>query len=73
MRLRPRLFGIAYRMLSSASEAEDRVQEVWLRWQKYHRSPVANPAPRAATATPTPSASVDIGPLPVPQKPQSGE
>jgi hypothetical protein len=26
--LRPRLFGIAYRMLSSASEAEDLVQEV---------------------------------------------
>lgn len=31
--LRPRLFGIAYRMLSSATEAEDLVQEVWLRWQ----------------------------------------
>jgi len=28
MSLRPRLFGIAYRMLSSASEAEDLVQEV---------------------------------------------
>ena len=31
MRIRPRLFGIAYRMLSSATEAEDLVQEVWLR------------------------------------------
>ena len=27
-RVRPRLFGIAYRMLSSVTEAEDLVQEV---------------------------------------------
>ena len=51
MSLRPRLFGIAYRMLSSASEAEDLVQEVWLRWQKADRSAVANPAAFLATAT----------------------
>jgi RNA polymerase sigma-70 factor (ECF subfamily) len=50
MSLRPRLFGIAYRMLSSASEAEDLVQEVWLRWQKADRSAVANPAAFLATA-----------------------
>jgi len=31
--VRPRLFGIAYRMLGSAAEAEDIVQEVWLRWR----------------------------------------
>jgi len=31
--MRPRLFGIAYRMLGSAAEAEDLVQDVWLRWQ----------------------------------------
>jgi RNA polymerase sigma-70 factor, ECF subfamily len=35
--LRPRLFGIAYRMLGSAVEAEDVVQEVWLRRQKTDR------------------------------------
>ena len=29
---RPRLFGIAYRMLGSVAEAEDVVQEAWLRW-----------------------------------------
>jgi DNA-directed RNA polymerase specialized sigma24 family protein len=51
MSLRPRLFGIAYRMLSSASEAEDLVQEVWLRWQMYDRSTVVNPAAFLATAT----------------------
>lgn len=28
-----RLFGIAYLMLGSAAEAEDVVQDVWLRWQ----------------------------------------
>ncbi|MEV0586189.1 sigma-70 family RNA polymerase sigma factor [Nonomuraea sp. NPDC050310] len=41
--LRPRLFGIAYRMLGSATEAEDVVQEVWLRWQATDRSVVENP------------------------------
>jgi RNA polymerase sigma-70 factor (TIGR02957 family) len=49
MSVRPRLFGIAYRMLGSASEAEDLVQEAWVRWQKYDRSSVANPAAFLAT------------------------
>jgi RNA polymerase sigma-70 factor (ECF subfamily) len=49
--VRPRLFGIAYRMLSSVAEAEDLVQEVWLRWQGTDRRKVVNPAAFLATAT----------------------
>jgi RNA polymerase sigma-70 factor (ECF subfamily) len=49
--VRPRLFGIAYRMLSSATEAEDLVQETWLRWQACDRGAVVNPAAFLATAT----------------------
>ncbi|ONI70206.1 RNA polymerase subunit sigma-24 [Kribbella sp. ALI-6-A] len=49
--LRPRLFGIAYRMLSSATEAEDLVQDVWVRWQTCDRSVVLNPAAYLATTT----------------------
>ncbi|MFL6113127.1 MAG: sigma-70 family RNA polymerase sigma factor [Catenulispora sp.] len=49
--VRPRLFGIAYRMLSSATEAEDLVQEAWLRWQTTDRSKVVNPAAFLATTT----------------------
>jgi RNA polymerase sigma-70 factor, ECF subfamily len=49
--LRPRLFGIAYRMLGSSSEAEDLVQEVWVRWQNTDRSAVKDPTAFLATAT----------------------
>lgn len=49
--VRSRLFGIAYRMLGSAAEAEDVVQDVWLRWQTTNRSVVQNVAAFLATAT----------------------
>ena len=49
--VRPRLFGIAYRMLGSATEAEDLVQDVWVRWQTAPREEVDNPAAYLATAT----------------------
>ncbi|MFF5290312.1 RNA polymerase sigma-70 factor [Paractinoplanes globisporus] len=49
--VRPRLFGIAYRMLGSAAEAEDLVQDVWLRWQAYDRDTVENPGAFLATTT----------------------
>ena len=38
--VRPRLFGIAYRMLRNPAEAEDVVQNVWVRWQTTDRSMV---------------------------------
>lgn len=49
--VRPRLFGIAYRMLGSAAEAEDIVQDVWLRWQAGDRSVVSDAAAYLATMT----------------------
>jgi RNA polymerase sigma-70 factor, ECF subfamily len=49
--LRPRLFGIAYRMLGGAAEAEDIVQEVWVRWQTADRSSVRDAAAFLATTT----------------------
>ena len=42
--VRPRLFGIAYRMLGSAAEAEDIVQDAWIRWQTADRSTVRDAA-----------------------------
>ncbi|MDX3528264.1 RNA polymerase sigma-70 factor [Streptomyces sp. ID05-39B] len=51
MAARPQLFGIAYRVLGSAVEAEDIVQEAWLRWQKADRADVQEPAAFLATVT----------------------
>ena len=51
MSVRPRLFGIAYRMLGSAAEAEDVVQDVWVRWQTANRSLVRDAAAFLATNT----------------------
>jgi RNA polymerase sigma factor (sigma-70 family) len=49
--VRPRLFGIAYRMLGSSAEAEDIVQDVWLRWHSTNRSAVENPPAYLAKTT----------------------
>jgi RNA polymerase sigma-70 factor (ECF subfamily) len=51
LELRPRLFGIAYRMLGSVAEAEDILQEVWLRWQKTDRTAVVDPPAFLARTT----------------------
>jgi RNA polymerase sigma factor (sigma-70 family) len=48
---RPRLFGIAYRILGDAGEAEDVVQEAWLRWQSTDRTVVLSPPALLATTT----------------------
>ncbi|MFC4273809.1 RNA polymerase sigma-70 factor [Achromobacter aloeverae] len=41
-RHRPRLHGIAYRMLGTVADAEDVVQEAWLRWHVTDRAAVEN-------------------------------
>jgi RNA polymerase sigma-70 factor (ECF subfamily) len=51
LRLRPRLLGIARRMLGCAAAAEDVVQDVWLRWQATDHRVVRDPAAFLATAT----------------------
>jgi len=42
-RYRPRLFGIAFRMLGDVQDAEDLVQEAMLRWQHANRASVRTP------------------------------
>jgi RNA polymerase sigma factor (sigma-70 family) len=49
--VRPRLFGIAYRVLGSASEADDVVQDAWIRWQGTDRSKVRDAAAFLAATT----------------------
>ena len=48
---RSRLFGIAYRMLGTVAEAEDIVQETWLRWQMANRSAVLEPTAYLVSVT----------------------
>lgn len=50
-RLRPRLEGIAYRMLGSMTEAEDIVQDVWLTWHGIDVATIDNPEAWLVTAT----------------------
>lgn len=40
---RARLFGVAYRMLGSRADAEDVVQDAWLRWQKAEHAALDSP------------------------------
>jgi len=37
------LFTVAYEMLGSAADAEDVVQEAWLRWAKVDQAEVRDP------------------------------
>ncbi|MFC6929318.1 sigma factor [Actinomadura yumaensis] len=40
---RDRLLGVAYRVLGRVADAEDVVQEAWLRWAAADRAEVADP------------------------------
>ena len=46
---RPLLFSIAYRMLGSASDAEDVLQDAWLRYRSAERSTIRSPKAFATT------------------------
>jgi len=41
---RPAMTGLAYRMLGSRAEAEDVVQDAWLRWREVETDKIGNPA-----------------------------
>jgi RNA polymerase sigma-70 factor (ECF subfamily) len=49
--IRPRLFGIAYRVLGNPADADDVVQDTWIRWQGTDRTKVRDPAAFLATTT----------------------
>ncbi|CAN5454002.1 RNA polymerase sigma-70 factor [soil metagenome] len=40
---RPRLVGVAYRLLGTVADADDVVQEAWLRWQRTDHATIDNP------------------------------
>jgi len=48
---RPRLLGIAYGLLGELTEAEDVVQDAWLRWEGADRDAVRNAEPFLVTVT----------------------
>jgi len=48
---RRRLFGIAYRMLGTVADAEDVLQDAWIRWQTADRASVREPAAFLTTIT----------------------
>ena len=50
LQARPRLFRIACRIVGNPHEAEELVQDVWLRWQRTDRAAVTDPQAFLATA-----------------------
>src|SRR4051812_7449100 len=50
-RLRPRLLGIAYRMLGSTAEAQEVVQDAWLRWNEAEQTALGSAEAWLVTVT----------------------
>ncbi len=48
---RPRLVGLAYRMLGTVADAEDVVQDAWIRWQQTRHDQIERPAAWLTTVT----------------------
>jgi RNA polymerase sigma-70 factor (ECF subfamily) len=48
---RPRLLGLAYRMVGRLADAEDIVSEAWLRWCAADQTEIANPESWLTTVT----------------------
>jgi DNA-directed RNA polymerase specialized sigma24 family protein len=48
---RPRLFGIAYRMLGTRADSEDVIQEAYLRWHKADAESIETPEAWLVTVT----------------------
>jgi RNA polymerase sigma factor (sigma-70 family) len=49
--VRPRLYGIARRVLGNAADADDVVQDAWIRWQRADRGSVRDPVGFLVTTT----------------------
>src|SRR3954470_5630954 len=65
--LRPRLFRVAYRILGGAAEAEEAVQDTWIRWHGADRRAVRN-----TTALLTPASARAAHPPPSRHPPPGG-
>jgi len=57
---RRRLLGLAYRMLGSMTDAEDAVQETYLRWDRAARDKVSEPRAFLMTMTTTTRICLDM-------------
>ena len=64
---RSRLIGLAYRITGSRTDADDVVQDAWMRWQRADRTSIERPAAWLTTVTSRVAARSAEGRLPVPR------